>query len=401
MPLSESANRALRDQGWKVFRSSTRDRLIPLTGLGRKLQQIRINEAFPVSDGAMVSEAVSRESRDSRVAVAESARERVKSEVEALRQAVGSGEVRSIGWAAASDFASPGGQVDIPIVIGFSPFDGFIRQVNLPSVFNPVNLVGWAIRTASGATAFRGLPISVTQTFDLSPDFMQDIGDGQPIDLPDLFLPVLAGEAITLVTRWQAALIVGQFLGRGWLSIESTAIVNRLGSGVSEGTFLALRSQERQAIQSSERAATVARVESEKTARAKLEADAKVDVAKITAAARQSRASGPIGNPFQELLSNDVFEARQALAAASVRPPRVPPPPPKPPPGDGLTFVRSWQPTVNGIGYLVPNPPRGGRVNVWDGRFTVFDGGGKNVASGPVIMVRSDQEIPPGARISV
>lgn len=77
MPLGLQSNRELQDSLWRVWRSATRDRVIPSVGPGRVLQRVRIMEALPVG-GVMVgaAEALGEEER----AEVRRARERVVEE---------------------------------------------------------------------------------------------------------------------------------------------------------------------------------------------------------------------------------------------------------------------------------------------------------------------------------
>ena len=152
--------------------------------------------------------------------------------------------------------------------------------------------------------------------------------------------------------------------------------------------------------QEGSRFASALAIEREKTFRA-----AEVERLKTERAALTLKPGVPsgnfLGNPFQELLLAPQA-ARQLASRAPTPPPppRVRPAPAEPPAGAGQTFVSAWNPSFGSIGYLVPDPPRGGKVNVFDNTYTVWDITGKNVGSGPIIPVASDGDIPPGARIS-
>jgi hypothetical protein len=57
-------------------------------------------------------------------------------------------------------------------------------------------------------------------------------------------------------------------------------------------------------------------------------------------------------------------------------------------------------PNENSIGYLVPTPPRGGKVNTFGDEYSVFDITGKLIDRGKVELVRSQDQIPPSSRLS-
>jgi len=188
-------------------------------------------------------------------------------------------------------------------------------------------------------------------------------------------------------------------VGAGILGFEGF-ILARPGSQAASSMFGALTIEARRAATEAAAQSSRFSIEVERTRRAEIEAKARVDVAAIKAAPAPP-SGGFIGNPYNSILLNPQFAptlARQAPRPAP--PPRVIPPKPESPEGTGKTFVSAWNPSFGSIGYLIPDPPRGGKVNVFDNRYTIWDISGRNVGQGPIEPIRSDAEIPPGARIS-
>lgn len=400
MALEREQNAELRERGWRVFRSSTRDHLIPLTGQGAQLQRVRIGEAFPVRGLGVGAEATTGERREAvreaRRASESQARDRVAAELP--------GETVGLAISASNPTANPGPAgtlVDDELLVGFAPFSGFISEVDLILSGASLAPVLVAIRTGSGGTVFRGGETfsPVTQNVPPEPDFLVLVDVVQARTLRGLRTDVLAGEQIFVVIRTQGLAGGNSVELYGTIVMRSTEGID-VAARVQLGTSSAVRAADRAALRESIAQSGRLAIEREKTKRAGLEAEARVSVAALTASARAARASGPMANPFQELLVAEKFAERERTLRPPPAPPRIPPPPPSPPEGTGRTFVPAWMPSAGSIGYLVPTPPRGGKVNVFDGRFSVFDLSGKLVETGTVANIRSDGDIPPGARIT-
>lgn len=398
--LTLEDNRDLQARGWRVFRSATRDHLVPITGVERVLQRIRITEALPVAGVRVGAEALGEEQR----AEVRSARERVVEEVTRLARERPTGETSTLSFSVSNVTPNPGpagNVVDDVLFVGSAPFSGFITEVTLQSITGGLFPTLIAIRTGSGASLFLGgqtfSPLS--QNINHTPDFILVTTDDKAMSLRRVRVPVLAGEEVFVVVRTQGLAAPGSVDVFGTLTFESAE-----GAPVGARAALSAIGANRAAVAAATRQAFIMtkqlELERERTARAVELARLKVEQARALAEARRP-AYAPVANPFQQLLLRaDAQALLQRAAPPPPPPPRVPPPPEKPPEGAGKTFVSAWLPQAGAIGYLTPTPKRGERVNVFDGKYTIWDVTGKKVGEGPVEMVSSAAGIPPGARIS-
>lgn len=391
---------ALRSQGWRVFRSSTRDRVIPSNSVGAALQRVRIASALPVSG---VSEGVAIPLAD-REAIARERLQGLKP-----REAAVSGFVplsQTFTFSLANQLlngAAPGDLVEEIQSIGFAPFTGFLSEFEVYDADLGSPAPGIAIRTSSGLSAFRGaqtVPAGFANT-DVLPDFIIPVTRvlNGPSVVRRMRVPVAAGDEIFIVFRLPpvAAINTSGVFGTLTLDAAEVALTSRLAAGSAFEAALARGAQvSRAAIDQSGKL----EIEREKTRRAEAEARARIEVAKLSAESRRPAAQ-PAFNPFQGVLvapqAQPQIQSRQRVA--------LPPPPPFAAPaaevsGAGQTFVQAWNPSAGSLGYLIPDPPRGGRVNVFDSKYTVWDMFGKKVEEGQVKPVRTEDEIPAEARIS-
>ena len=393
-------NAALREQGWRVFRSSTRDRLIPQTGAGAHLQRIKIAEALPVPG---VFEGVVAQTQAEREAIFDR-RQRAVADVERLARDRPTGETIVFSSSVDNPTANPGPAghiVDDVLLLGSSPFAGFVTEATWRDYAVGGSLSYLAIRTGSGGSLFLGgqtfSPLS--ENIDSTPDFTLVVGGDPTISSRRMRVPVLSGEqlfAIVRTDRLQAA---------NTRSIQITLTFESVeGAPLGARALLSSIGANRLAVGAATREAFVVQrqlgIEQERTKRAIEVETLKLEIAKASAEGRRP-ASQPGFNPFQPLLLAPQA-ARQLASRAPTPPPppRVIPPKPEPPEGTGKTFVSAWNPSFGSIGYLIPVPPRGGKVNVFDNMYTIWDISGRNVGQGPIEPIRSDGEIPPGARIS-
>lgn len=391
---------ALRSSGWRVFRSSTRDRVIPSSSAGAALQRVRIASALPV---AGVTEGVTL-SFEERAALS-AARDQV------LQKALPTATPRSLGVTQYLNvrlredvgFGVAGEVTEVERVIGLAPFDGFITELVVMATPSST-LQAYAFRTSGGQTMFRTIDNQPSSPFDENsePDFMLGLGhiDGSgKYQVQNVKMPVYAGEQIIAAIRHQGVAAIGTDLIVGSIGFEGFVLA-RQGSAAAVSQFGALTVEARRAATEAASNTSKLAVERERTRRAEAEARARVEVAKLNAESKRSAAQ-PAFNPFQGLLV-----APQAQQALQSRQRVVPPPPPAfaapsaPAGGEGQTFVQSWMPQSGSIGYLIPDPPRGGRVNVFDNKYTIWDISGQKVGEGAITPVRSDAEIPESARIS-
>lgn len=377
MDLAE--NEGLRQHGWRVFRSASRDRIIPLTGAGAALQRIRIAEALPVS-GVFEGVTIPIPEREARQVA----------EVERMKR-MPDGEDVPLGimqyFTQVLLNTIVGAVNNVPtdeeIVVGVAPFDGWLREFTADPSGGDASGNRVAVRTSSGGTLFRGfhqggLAAGVTQL--LSPDFIALDGRGSGLFKPELRggkVPVYAGDQIKVVLRNTNGL--GALAMRVVVNIGIEAVfLGSLGRRASQASFSAINAQVMAANRESARQAGQLAIEQEKTRRIELAASAE-------AALLAQRLAG--------------LQLAQT-AKPPAPPPRVPAPAPQPVEGQGKTFVSAWNPSFGNIGYLVPDPPRGGRVNVFDNKYSVFDITGKLIDQGPVEPIHTDGDIPAGARIS-
>lgn len=369
----------LRQRGWRVFRSASRDRIIPLTGAGATLQRIKIAQALPVV-GVFEGEAIPIPEREARQSV----------KVEAMRRApdgedVPLGIMQYFTQVLLNQTAGAVNNVatDEEIVVGVAPFDGWLREFTADPSGGDASGNRVAVRTSSGGSLFRGfhqagLAAGITQL--LSPDFIALDGRGSGLFKPVLVggkVPVYAGDQIKVVLRNTNGLAVNGM--RVWVNIGIEAVfLGSLGRRASQASFSAVNAQVIAANRESARQAGQLAIEQEKTRRIELAASAESALLAQKLAGLQLAQSSRPPSP----------------------PPRLPAPKPEPAAGEGKTFVSAWNPSFGSIGYLIPDPPRGGRVNVFDNRYSVFDITGKLIDQGPIEPVASDGDIPAGARIS-
>lgn len=400
MPQELIRDEEIRLQCWNVFRSSSRDHMVPMTSGGRVLQKIRINSALPSTDvvtGVVLS--------------AEEQELRRKARAAAIRQAEQEAMDRPLGVSQYLGFHATTVNAALPVgepndhqsLIALAPFDGYITEmVIVPDTgLATYNL---AIRTSGGQTMFRSLDSLITSPPGLSllPDFI-DMGtfspSGEKIQVRNLKMPVFAGEEIYFVGREFGSVGPGVGLATGMLGFEGF-ILARPGSAAAQSQFLALTAEARAGARDAANMAGRVAIEREKTRRAEIEGQARVQVAQLAAEVRRPPGI-PMNNPFNQVLiapnAQPTIQRRQPVAPP---PPQFEAPPAVPTSGKGMTFVQAWQPANGSIGYMIPDPPPGGRVNVFDGKYTIWDVTGKNIGSGPVQNVASTDDIPGGARVS-
>jgi len=377
-PQGLIANENLRQHGWRVFRSSTRDRNIPLTGAGRALQRVRIAEALPVLN-VYEGVAIPLDERIARAAEAQAVADVARPKAEGL----GLGESKSIFFNLVTVTGNPDpvNANDEFFEVGIAPFDGFISELIFNTSIAGVAL-GYAFRTSAGQSVFSGRDFFVPAPFTpgFAPDYIRQMLEGiiSPImQLTDLRVPVYAGDRIIIAVRETPFFAVGQGLAAGVIGLESM-IMGNLSARATVSAYSASAADGARAAR--EAAANQAKldIEREKTRRVQIEQEAMTArlhvAANVKAVEQRSPAPAPV--------------------------PRVVAPKPAPPDGTGKTFVSAWNPSYGMIGYLIPDPPRGGKVNVFDNKYSVFDITGRLTEQGPIVPVRSDQDIPPGAQLS-
>lgn len=368
----------LRQQGWRVFRSSTRDRLVPSTSPPAKLQRVKIGVALAalgVTEGAVVSAA----ERDAYAALI-----RNPNLQEREPPWAGPGETKYIHFNVQNVNPNTVPQPDEFIVLGTSPFTGFLTEFTLTFFQSPIS-VAMAIRNTGGYTmsqSFSNFPV-IPGTLSLGPDFFDPffiaqsaLGNGRTVERQQM--PVQAGDEIIMVLRQVSPVNPGQQQARGWIGIEE------MRNQVDLAQTLSIAQRRRQRAELLRTDVENAEMRRQITAQAIIQRDSEV-------------VSGLLFPPFRA-------PAAQAAVAARVpapRPaPRVAAPKPEPPAGSDKTFVSAWNPSFGMIGYLIPDPPRGGKVNVFDNKYSVFDITGKLVAQGQIEPIATDADIPPGASIS-
>lgn len=400
MPMVSEKNVALRLKGWRVFRSSTRDHLIPMTGAGAILQRVKIFDALPVGGVAVGQEAIDLTIRaqisDDRQKVAEKvfelARDRPTGETVVLSSSVG------------NPTANPGPAgniVDDVLLIGSSPFSGFITEATWRDYVAGGSVTYLAIRTGSGGSLFLGGQTFAAfgENINSTPDFTLTIGGDPTISARRMRVPVLAGEQIFAIVRTDRLQAADGRAIQITLTFESAE-----GAPIGARALLSSIGANRQATGEATRNAFLVQrelgIEQEKTKRAIEVETLKVEQARALGEQRRGNTNA-LQNPYNQVLASDEFiKQLQAQKVTPAPPPRVPAPPANPPEGAGKTFVSAWNPSFGSIGYLIPNPPIGGKVNVFDSRYSVFDITGKLIEQGPIEPVMTDAQIPPGARIS-
>lgn len=391
---------SLRLHGWRVFRSSTRDRVIPSNSAGAALQRVKIGSAIGVA-GVTEGVAIAMEERELLARARLQALQPKESSVQGfvpLSQTF----TFSLGNQLLNG-AAPGDLVEEIQSIGFAPFTGFLSEFEVYDAELGSPAPGIAIRTSSGLSAFRGaqtIPAGFANT-DVLPDFIIPVSRilNGPSVVRRMRVPVAAGDEIYLVFRLPPVAVINGTGVFGTLTLDAAevALTSRLASASAFAAALARGSQvSRAAIDQAGRL----EIERERTRRAEAEARARIEVAKSAAESRRPAAQ-PAFNPFQ-----GVLVAPQAQPQIQSRQRVVPPPPPPfaapaaEVSGANQTFVQAWNPSAGSLGYLIPDPPQGGRVNVFDNKYTVWDMFGKKVEEGQVKPVRTQDEIPAEARIS-
>jgi len=371
-------NAQLKARGLMVFRSSSRDRLIPLTSLRSVAQRIRLNEAAPAA-GVGVGEAVLSEAEiKARQEAQQEVTVRLRNKVQQGAQSMG---VRQEVQTNIPTVGGPG------IVIGenrflvfTAPSDGWVVSVAHNFGGNQNRL---ALRTTSGRTFFigRGGSNNVGNTPNLDPDFTELATVAPNWGTENVRIPVLAGEDITAVFDSVAATPDTQHIGFVKLIFEyavgGVSQSDAFGADFGE-VRIAMRQQAEQASRLANDQLRL-EIERERTRRAQIEAAARASrVAELPQAAPKVKSRAPVQPP-------PLFVSEPPTAEGG---------------GKGKTFVSAWMPSNGYVGYYIPDPPAGGRVNVFDGRYTIWDVSGRNVGSGPVEWVRQDQQLQEGTRIS-
>lgn len=378
MPMDGAKNSAVRYQGWNVFRSSSRDHMVPSVSPGRVLQRVRIQQAFPV---AGVVEGVEALPLDVRASLSAAVAER--------RRGVPQGEDVPLGLMQyfpcnVANTVATGVNVntDEEFRVIVVPFDGYIKEIIANRNASDAGGQMLAIRTSSGGTLFKSFWSTLAALPNVSnePDFINfdQVGTGvYNIELRGGHIPVYAGDIITAVLRNTTAHLVGGARLFFTIGIEQV-LLGSAASRVAVSAFGASGAQQAKAARDAALSAERLAIERERTARLKLEVEARLKLAELNRTTEKVKATLP------------------------------PPPPPAPyaesaftpESGQGKTFVSSWMPNENSIGYLIPTPPRGGKVNTFGDEYSVFDITGKLVDRGKVELVRSQDQIPPAARLS-
>jgi hypothetical protein len=400
MRMDLERNSELRRHGWRVFRSASRDKLIPSSAVGRVLQRVKIAQAYPV-EGVEEGASVSLESRlalQNARSVSAAAAERQASD-----RPLGVSQYMAYTITTQTGNPDPVNAANEEFVVGLAPFDGFITEAFLELQGGAV-AQGMAFRTSGGQTMFttRDFSAFAPGAPGAEPDMLPVIDlnfNPGVVTLRNLKVPVFSGEQVILVAKLGPAFGVGLQIGAGILGFESF-ILARPGSAAELSMFGALTVEARRGAREAISNDVKLKIEQERTRREMEKQQGMTARAQIEAAPRAPAGSFQ-GNPTQPFeFSASAMRALQSRSAPPPPPPRVPPPPKEPAPGEGLTFVSAWNPSFGSIGYLIPDPPRGGRVNVFDNRYTVWDITGKQVDQGAIIPVPSSGDIPAGARLS-
>jgi hypothetical protein len=376
MELAQDEN--LRQQGWRVFRSSTRNRMIPLTGSGAKLQRIKIQEAFPVA-GVFEGAAASDELREVVANTKAAAMARSKG-----GEDVATGVMQYFSMILHNRVAGAvnGVPLDELFIVGTAPFDGWLREISADGTGGDQGGFRLAVRTSGGGTLFKGFDQTDLAAFTefCEPDFLPLDARGTGnyvIDLRAGKVPCYAGDQIIVVLRNTNGKAVNASRARVQIGIEAV-IFGSLSQRISGATLGLSMSQAAAANRQAAADALRLQIEQEKTRRQMLADEAALARINAVAGARLAEARLPAPSPA----------------------PRAKPAPREIPEGTGKTFVSAWNPSYGNIGYLIPDPPRGGKVNVFDNKYSVFDITGKLIEQGQIIPVATDQQIPPGARLS-
>ena len=376
--MDEKQNSALRYAGWNLFRSTSRDHVVPMVSPGRVLQRIRINEAVPVRGVVDDLVAVSLEDRAAVAAAVKERRSRVSDSDD-----IPTGLMKYFPVQIRNQFATPNGvNTDEEFNVITVPFDGYLKEFIANRNGSDTGGQMVAIRTSSGGTLFRSfwLPRTAFPLVSSEPDFVNfdDFGTGvYNVELRGGHIPVFAGDIITAVLRNTIGTAAEGARLFFTIGIESV-ILGSAGSRASMSAFRASASQSATAARAAQASADKLAIEREKTRRLELEIQGKLALA-------------------------DKLGTRSKVETT-----KAPPPPPapyaestvSPTDGAGKTFVSAWMPNENSIGYLVPTPPRGGKVNTFGDEYSVFDITGKLIDRGKVELIRSQDQIPPASRLS-
>lgn len=400
MRMNLDQDEALRLKGWRVFRSASRDHMIPQTGAGAMLQRVKVAEALPSRD-TTIGITLTIEERD---AIANQRRlDLALAERESVSKSIGVTKYFPVVAATVTGNPSALDVADESIIIGTAPFDGFVTELVFTDGVS-ANVVGLAIKSSGGESMFRamGNHAFAGVSDEMDPDFLSRIifsNLSGGIAMRNLHMPVFSGEQLILTARLLplsgAGLIVATFV----LGFESFTLA-RAGSAAAVSAFGAIASASRISATEAAKNATAIELARQKTLQ--------LSIQQQTVAQKASQGEptpGPSGLFVKNPLTSGAFN-EFALRAVSQRiptpapPPKVALPKPLPPEGAGLTFVSAWNPSYGSIGYLIPDPPVGGRVNVFDNQYSIFDISGRLTKQGPIIPVAGDQDIPAGARIS-
>lgn len=400
MPQELIRDELIRLHGWDCFRSSSRDHMVPFTSGGRVLQKIKINASLPSGD-VQVGVVLSDEERAARAAAqVEAARSLRQTQAEPL----GIMQYFSFNVTNTNAGAVFGEPTDSETVIGIASYDGWLKEIDLDANSSGATRPAVAIRTSSGMTWFKGFSdqnFPVSSEF-LAPDFVQmnrtSFADAR-VHLTNGKVPVYAGDEIIIVLRDFNNTPAGVLDCIGLIGLEHV-ILARPGSQAAESQYRVLNTAAINAARDASNNAGRLALEREKTRRAEIEAQARVKVAEL--AQQNKRPAGvPMNNPFNQVLLEPGSQPTLQRRAPVVPPkPILEAPPAQAEGGKGKTFVSAWTPNDNSIGYLIPDPPPGGKVNVFDGKYTIWSASGQNLGSGPVENVRTDADIPANSRIS-
>lgn len=376
--MSLNQDEALRQQGWRVFRSASRDHQTPLVGADRKLMQFRIREAFPVLGVTEGAQAISLEERAANAEAA--AALRAKTLRTPIPEADRVTRHISLNWGNRAAVPAAGSEEEIDLIV--APSDGFITELIWQSV---VSATTWllALRTDTGESVFlRGLAQNPAPFPAGGPDFVNPLGFNPAlfysVSVTKCRVPVRSGERIFAVMRMPGPTPVNTNLVEMVMGFEF--------ADVSLSRKLTLEQSVARAVES---AKFEVRGLSQTVANARKAADEEL-----------KRIAGQLAESSAAVLKAGAAAAKRVSVVKQPVPPKVPRPAPELPAGSDKTFVSAWNPSFGNIGYLIPDPPRGGRVNVFDNKYTVWDITGKMVSQGPIEPIATVEDIPPGAMIS-
>lgn len=400
MPQELILNEELRLDGWDVFRSSSRDHMIPMTSGGRALQRIKMAEALPTL-GVIQGVAVSDEER----AAFAAARDRAESEVLGRMSRGGAIETRYRYFVISNLTAVAVGIGEEEVEIALAPFTGVVNEVG----FHTVGIGGSAVialRTDNGVSFFKSESNDgfASVGVDCGPDFVNPfligVNNSTPrSELKNLRIPVISGERVLMVLRMPAPTAIGGVAIEGYIGF-STGSVGSFDQRVLSSVVDARHERSVDADRAARELEARLAIEREKTRRVQLEADARIKAAQLALEGRR------VKGIREQATINELLSQRAAQERLRSRAPVVPPPPAFAAPpaqatgGKGQTFVQSWMPQQGALGYMIPDPPPGGRVNVFNDRYTIWDQFGGKVGEGPVQPVQNTSQIPQDARMS-